>query len=156
MYSPDSASASLWVRMIRASSAAGKTLVPLFLIVAAARDIDQIALSTDFLIGLLFVSALLWGLGTLFAFVLLIPLKPIADRVRPWLSLSLFLLAGLSVSELLVYQALQIGSHGNPPPIQTAHWTDLAISIVWAGFMGLGCALAAWLSIRKTAQRSEP
>jgi hypothetical protein len=137
--------------MVRASSASGKALVPMFLIAAAVRDIDQLEMSSDFLIGVLLASALLWGFGALFAFVLLIPLKPIADRVRPWLSLSLFLLAGLGVSELLVYQALQIGSHGNPPPILKAHWTDLAISIVWAGVMGLGCALAAWFSIRKSA-----
>jgi hypothetical protein len=129
-------------------------LVPLFFVVTALRTtggLDGLEfLSWDFFGGLLFLSAFLWILGALFAFVLLLPLKPLADRVRPLYSLPLFLIAGFAIPALIDNELLHMPTHGGPPPFETKSWTELALSVVSAGIMGAGCAIASWLSIRKS------
>ncbi len=144
------------VRILRASAAAGTTLVPLFFLIGAARNIDSIEVSMDFLVGVFCGSAFLWIMGALFALVLLIPLIPIADRVSARISLPVFLIVGFSVPALLAHQALRIGVHGNLPPLATEHWSKLAITIASTGLIGSGSALAAWLSVRKTQRDKSP
>jgi hypothetical protein len=139
-------------RIIRASAVSGTATVALLFIVVAARNSDPIDMSWDFLFGVLVAAVFLWIGGALLAAVALIPLKPFADRSSPWLSLPAFLVIGFSVPALLAYQWLQIGQHGSPPPLETERWFDLSLTIVSAGFVGLGSALASWLSIRRSAR----
>jgi phosphoglycerol transferase MdoB-like AlkP superfamily enzyme len=122
--------------------------VPLFMGSVTLRSIDGIELSWDFLAGLLIVSAFLWILGALFAFVLLLPLMPIADRVRPVFSLPLFLLVGTGIAAYLGNQLLHMPTHGGPPPYETQSTPELAYTIISAGVMGMGCAAASWFSVR--------
>jgi hypothetical protein len=144
-------------RLMRASAWSGTALVPLFFGSVALRSIDGIDLSFNFLAGFLMASAFLWMLGALFAFGLLLPLMPIADRTRPIFSLSLFLFVGFGIAAYLGNRALRMPSHGGPPPYETQSSADLAYSIISAGVMGMGCAAASWLSVRKSrSARASP
>lgn len=141
------------IRIIRASAASGTALVPLFFIVALVRNGEGINLSPDIVSGAFISSVFLWIMGALVAFVLLIPLIPIADRISGRISVFLFLSIGFIIPAFLGYQMLHIGAHGNPPPIETEPWTKLTLTIASEGLMGSGCALASWLSVRKSAHR---
>ena len=129
--------------------------MPLFLMVISFRTpgggLDGLDFfSWDFIVGLLLASAFLWTLCALFAFVLLIPLKPIADRARAQFSMPLFLVVGFVIPALIENDLSHMPTHGGPPPFDTQSTTELALSIVSAGIIGAGCALASWLSIRKS------
>ena len=124
--------------------------MPLFFGTVALRSIDGIDLSFNFLAGFLMLSAFLWILGALFAFGLLLLLMPIADRTRPFISLPSFLVVGFGIAAYLGNQLLQMPSHGGPPPYETQSAAELAYTIVSAGVMGLGCAAASWISVRKS------
>jgi hypothetical protein len=139
-------------RLLRASASSGTIAVVLFFVVAAARNRESIEVTPDLLVGVLAAAVLLWIVGTLFAAVSLIALKPIADHSRPWLSLPAFLIVGFGVPAWLVYQSLHIGQHGDLPPIATKGLLDLSLTVASAGLVGLGSALAAWFSIRKSAR----
>jgi hypothetical protein len=141
-------------RIMRASAWSGTVLVTLFFIVTALRTTDGLDelefFSWNFVGGLLLLSSHLWILAAFLAFVLLLPLKPIADRVRPLFSLPLFLIVGFSIPALIENELLHMPTREGPSPFEVKHWTELALSIVSAGVIGAGSALAAWHSIRKS------
>ena len=137
-------------RLMRASAWSGTALVPLFFGTLALRSTEGIELSWDFLAGVLIASVFLWILGTLFALVLLLPLMPIADHVRPLFSLPLFLVVGGAIAAYLGNEVLHMPTHGGPPPYETQSLAQLAYIIFSAGVMGMGCAMASWLSVRKS------
>jgi len=138
-------------RIVKASVSAGTAAVVLFFIVVAARERESIEVASDLLVGVLVAAAFLWIVGTLFTAVLLVALRPIADHSHPWLSLAAFLIVGFGVPAWLMYQWLHVGQHGDPPPIETEGLLDLSLNVASAGLVGLGSALAAWFSIRKSA-----
>jgi len=141
---------------MRASAWSGTVLVALFFIVTALRTTDGLDelefFSWNFLGGLFLLSSHLWILGALFAFVLLLPLMPITDRVRPLFSLPLFFIVGFSIPAMIENELLHIPTREGPSPFEVQHWTELARSIVSAGVMGAGSAIAAWHSIRKSGR----
>lgn len=136
-------------RILRASAWSGSVLVPVFFIVLFFQNTVPIDEWFD-LRGAIKMIAFLWPAGALSALVLLIPLKPIADHVRPWLSLPLFLIAGFLLPAGFQFDMMQTGAHGNPPPIETEPWTKLSLDTALIGFIGSGCALAAWISLRRS------
>lgn len=135
-------------RIFRAAAWSGIASVCLFFVIGFSRNTDSLELSLDLLWGLLIAVVFMWVSGAFAAFVLLLLLTPVADRVRPWLSMALFLVVGFFPPAWIEFEMIQTGEHGNPPAIQTEPLTKLAFDIALFGLMGSGCALAAWISLR--------
>ena len=143
-------------RVVRASAASGLAAVVLVFGLAAIRSDEPFDISTSFVMGAAIGAVLVWLIGAFFAAMLLVPLKPIADRCSRWLSFLVFVTIGAGITGWLGYQWLKVGTHGNPPPIENMQGSELVLAISYAGLQGFGCALAAWLSIRRSAPKAAP
>ena len=132
-------------RILRASAWSGSAAGPAFLVALFLQTTSPIDLH-----GAIKMIAILWPVGAVTALVLLIPLKPIADHMRPWLTLPIFLVAGFVLPACFQYDWMQTGAHGNPPPIETQPWAKLALDTALTGLVGSVCALAAWISLRRS------
>lgn len=141
-------------RILQASAWSGGVLVPVFFIVLFFQNTVPIDEWFNLRAAIKMIM-FLWPAGALATLVLLIPLKPIADHFRPWLSLPLFLIAGFLLPAGFQYDMIQTSAHGNPPPIETEPWTKLALDTALIGLMGSGCALAAWISLRRSLSEVE-
>ena len=143
-------------RIVRASVASGVAAVVLSFGLAAVRSDEPFEMSSGFVKGAAIYAVLVWLIGAFFAAMLLVPLKPIADRCSRWVSLLVFVTIGAGITGWLGYLTLRVGAHGNPAPIDNMQWSELVLAVSYAGLQGFGCALAAWLSIRRSAPKAAP
>jgi hypothetical protein len=146
-------------RMRKASAWSGVAFVLFFILIIAVRSGDTMEVLSEFsaigVIAMLYASFVLWGVGATFAFLALVPLRLVADRARPWVSLTLFLAVGFGISAFLGYCTLQYSAHEAPPPIATMSMSDVVLDVMTLGLIGLGCAAVAWVSIIHSRYRDE-
>jgi hypothetical protein len=135
--------------MFRASIQSGLAAVVLLNVLTFSQGLDGWEFSANFIFGFIVASFFFWAVGAFFSVVALILLKPIADFTRPWISLSLFIIVGFAIAALLAYLLLHMGSHGDPPAIETEHWTELVRIITSMGLIGAVCAVVSWRAIRR-------
>ncbi|MEM6580535.1 MAG: hypothetical protein AAF699_04645, partial [Pseudomonadota bacterium] len=94
----------------------------------------------------LIISLLLFIIGSLVAFVLLIPLIFIYKKCTKFLSLSLFVSVGTLVALCIGLTAMYTFAHGHMPPIERDTFRGLALYLT----IGSASAFSAWSSLRKS------
>jgi hypothetical protein len=135
--------------LFRASIVAGTTAVASFWIIMFIRD-PITELSKNMLFGVASASLMIWILGSIFAFFLLIPLHLVLKHCTKAFSLIIFIGLGCIFPALLMGLFSIIPAHGETPPLYQEDNRNVILGILSMGLVGALSSFSAWRSLKQS------